>query len=75
MYSLLFKSFFRTKIFLVSLILLISVGIISILIGKQYLVKQEKTIVAAQEFQDESIKRNLEYHNDDLGLLLSLIHI
>ncbi|GAA4232076.1 hypothetical protein GCM10022291_05960 [Postechiella marina] len=70
MYSLLFKSFFRTKIFLVSLVLLISVGVISILIGKQYLVKQENTIVAAQEFQKESIKNNVEYHNDDLGLLL-----
>jgi len=70
MYSLLFKSFFRTKIFLVSLVLLISIGLISILIGKQYLLKQEKTIIAAQEFQQESIKRNIEYHNDDLGLLL-----
>jgi len=70
MYSLLFKSFFRTKIFLVSLVLLMSIGVISILIGKQYLVKQEKTIVAAQEFQEASIKRNVEYHNDDLGLLL-----
>jgi len=70
MYSLLFKSFFRTKIFQVSVILLLSIGIISILIGKQYLIKQEKTIVAAQEFQKESIQRNLEYHNDDLGLLL-----
>ncbi len=70
MYSLLFKSFFRTKIFLVSLILLLTVGVISILIGKQYLVKQEKTIVAAQEFQEESIKKNLKYHSDDLGLLL-----
>ncbi len=70
MYRLLFKSFFRTKIFSISLILLISVGLISILIGKQYLLKQEQTIIAAQEFQQESIKRNLEYHNDDLGLLL-----
>ncbi|MFK7813669.1 MAG: DUF3526 domain-containing protein [Maribacter sp.] len=70
MYNLLFKSFFRTKIFLVSLILLLTVGVISILIGKQYLIKQERTIVAAKEFQEESIKRNLEYHNDDLGLLL-----
>lgn len=70
MYSLLFKSFFRTKIFLISLILLVTVGVISILIGKQYLVKQEKAIIAAQEFQEESIKRNLEYHEDDLGLLL-----
>lgn len=70
MYSLLFKSFSRTKIFLVSLILLISVGIISILIGKQYLVKQENTIVAAQNFQEENIKNNIEYHSDDLGLLL-----
>ncbi len=70
MYSLLLKSFFRTKIFWLSLVLLVSVGIISILIGKQYLIKQEKTIVAAQAFQKESIQRNLEYHNDDLGLLL-----
>ncbi|WP_405414578.1 DUF3526 domain-containing protein [Maribacter sp. Asnod1-A12] len=70
MYSLLFKSFFRTKIFLVSLVLLLTVGVISILIGKQYLVKQEKTIAAAQVFQEESIKKNLEYHHDDLGLLL-----
>lgn len=70
MYRLLFTSFFRTKLCVVSLVLLMSIGVISILIGKQYLVKQEKTIVAAQEFQDESIQRNLEYHNDDLGLLL-----
>lgn len=70
MYSLLFKSFFRTKIFLLSLILLLTVGVISILIGKQYLVKQEKTIAAAQVFQEESIKKNVEYHSDDLGLLL-----
>ncbi|MEP2058074.1 MAG: DUF3526 domain-containing protein [Maribacter litoralis] len=70
MYSLLFKSFFRTKIFLVSLILLLTVGVISILIGKQYLVKQEKTIAAAQVFQEESIRKNVEYHSEDLGLLL-----
>jgi len=70
MYRLLFKSFFRTKLFLVSLLLLLSIGTISIFIGKQYLVKQEKNTVAAQKFQEESIKRNLEYHSDDLGLLL-----
>ena len=70
MYSLLFKSFFRTKIFLVSLVLLMSVGVISIFIGKQYLVKQEKAIAAAEVFQEESIKKNIEYHSEDLGLLL-----
>ncbi len=70
MYYLLFKSFFRTKIFLVSLVLLLTVGLISILIGKHYLIKQEKTIVTAQKFQEERIERNLEYHSDDLGLLL-----
>jgi ABC-2 type transport system permease protein len=47
-----------------------AVGMISILIGKQYLIKQEKTIITAQEFQEESIKRNVAYHKDDLGLLL-----
>lgn len=70
MYSILFKSFFRTKIFLISLVLLLTVGVISILIGKQYLVKQEKTIAAAQVYQEESIKKNVEYHSEDLGLLL-----
>ncbi|NAS11429.1 DUF3526 domain-containing protein [Poritiphilus flavus] len=70
MYSLLITSFIRTRIFLLSLALLLTLGIISILIGKQYLVKQEKTIVAAKQFQKESINRNVEYHGDDLGLLL-----
>ncbi|PKB00557.1 ABC-2 type transport system permease protein [Flavobacteriaceae bacterium MAR_2009_75] len=70
MYSLLFKSFFRTKIFLVSLALLLTVGVISIFIGKQYLVKQEKTIAAAQVYQEESIEKNVAYHSEDLGLLL-----
>lgn len=55
---------------MVSLALLLLVGFISILIGKQYLIKQENSIIAAQEFQEESIKRNLEYHHDDLRLLL-----
>ncbi len=70
MIKLLFKSFFRTKIFLVSLVLLLTVGIISILIGKQYLVKQEKAIVAAEKFQEKSIENNVQYHKEDLGLLL-----
>lgn len=70
MYRLLFKSFFRTRIFMVSLALLLTVGVIGILIGKQYLVKQEKTIAAAQVFQEESIKKNIQYHSEDLGLLL-----
>lgn len=70
MFTLLIKSFVRTKIFVVSLILLLTVGAISIFIGKQFLVKQQKAIVAAEQFQEKSIERNLEYHPDDLGLLL-----
>lgn len=70
MYKLLFRSFFRTKVFLVSLLLLLIVGIVSILIGKQHLVKQQKTIAAAIHYQEQSIERNVEYHNDDLGLVL-----
>ena len=70
MYTLLFKSFFRTKIFLFSLILLLLLGTVSIFIGKQYLIKQQANIEAAQEFQIESIKQNVAYHGDDLGLLL-----
>ena len=70
MYKLLFRSFFRTKIFLVSLLLLLFVGVVSLLIGKQYLVKQEKTIAAAMHYQEQSIQNNVKYHNDDLGLVL-----
>lgn len=70
MYSLLLKSFIRTKIFYISLVLLLSVGTVSILIGKQFLLKQEKAIVETESFQKESIERNVQYHNDDLGLLL-----
>ncbi|MDO6490454.1 MULTISPECIES: DUF3526 domain-containing protein [unclassified Cellulophaga] len=70
MYKLLFKSFFRTKIFVVSLLLLIIVGVISILIGKQFLIKQEKNVIAAQEFQKLSLEKNIEHHPNDLGLLL-----
>lgn len=55
---------------MVSLALLLIVGVIGILIGKQYLVKQEKTIAAAQVFQEESIKKNIQYNSEDLGLLL-----
>jgi len=46
------------------------VGFISILIGKQYLIKQDAAIQAAQKFQEASIQSNVDYHNDDLGLLL-----
>lgn len=49
---------------------MLTVGVISILTGKQYLIKQEKAIVAAEQFQEKSIESNLQYHNDDLGLLL-----
>jgi len=52
------------------LVLLLTVGFISILIGKQYLIKQDAAIQAAQKFQEASIQSNVDYHNDDLGLLL-----
>ena len=70
MYKLLFRAFFRTKVFLLSLLLLLIVGVISILIGKQHLVKQQKTIAAAINYQEQSIQNNVEYHNEDLGLVL-----
>lgn len=70
MYKLLITLFIRTRIFLMSLVLLLTLGVVSVFIGKQYLVKQEKAIVAAERFQKESINRNVEYHSDDLGLLL-----
>ena len=70
MYKLFFRSFFRTKIYLLSLIVLLFVGIVSLLIGKQHLLKQEKSTAAAIHYQEQSMQTNVAYHKEDLGLVL-----
>ncbi|MEM6736684.1 MAG: DUF3526 domain-containing protein [Bacteroidota bacterium] len=45
-------------------------GIISILIGRQFLIDQEKMSSQVVENHAGHLERNLEFHSDDIGLLL-----
>jgi len=45
-------------------------GIVSILIGNQFLNEQKKAATQVAKKQLEHIERNVEYHSDDIGLLL-----
>ena len=70
MFRLLCIQFIRSKTAIIALALIFTTGIISLFIGKQFLVKQEKTIAAVTKFQQEHIERNTHFHNDDFGLLM-----
>ena len=70
MYSLMFRQFLRTKTCIIGLSLLLVLGTISLLIGKQFLTEQQEVAQQVAEKQADHIARNVEYHSDDLGLLL-----
>jgi ABC-2 type transport system permease protein len=69
MYGLLIKQFTRSRMSLIALFLLLAMGIVSILIGRQFLLKQEETISIVTEHQRKHIERNVAA-NDEMGLLL-----
>lgn len=70
MNSLMIKHFLRTRTCQLGLILILALGLISIVTGKQFLEDQEKRVAQVVEKQEEHIARNLEFHSDDMGLLL-----
>ncbi|MEP1095898.1 MAG: DUF3526 domain-containing protein [Cyclobacteriaceae bacterium] len=70
MYFLIIKQFIRSKTAVLAFVILFLMGMISILIGKQFLSKQENTIAEITRQQQEHIERNVTYHKDNLGLLL-----
>ncbi|MBL3658810.1 DUF3526 domain-containing protein [Fulvivirga sediminis] len=70
LYLLMFRQFVRTRICQLGLSMVLVLGIISIFIGKQFLDKQRATAAQVAETQQEHIKRNVDLHKDDLGLLL-----
>jgi ABC-2 type transport system permease protein len=69
MYILLIKQFIRSKTVVLSFILIVVMGVISIMIGKQFLSGQEETIQQVTSHQREHIERNVAAH-DEMGLLL-----
>lgn len=70
MFSILIKSMTRSKGFWIGLTLLFAAGLISILIGRQHLEKQETNAKQAAALQKEQIQRNLHFNGDDLGLMM-----
>jgi ABC-2 type transport system permease protein len=69
MYSLILKQFLRSRTALITLSLILAIGIVSILIGKQFLAKQEGIIANVTQHQHDHIERNVALH-DEMGLLL-----
>lgn len=70
MTTLLIKNMLRSKGVVTGLVILMLSGITSLYIGKSFLRKNEAVILLTSNFQKESIKRNVEFHPEDIGLLL-----
>ncbi|GGF36832.1 DUF3526 domain-containing protein [Echinicola rosea] len=73
MYRLIIKELFRSKVVILCMVLVAVLGILGLLIGKQFLDRQEVTTEQVADYQQEHIQRNVTYHSDDLGLLLYYI--
>ncbi|SHG28736.1 DUF3526 domain-containing protein [Flavobacterium defluvii] len=73
MLVLLFKNFIRSKGTKIGLLFLLLIGIISLLIGRQFQEKQQNNITEAAVYQKEHIARNASFHKDEIGLLLYYI--
>ena len=70
MYRLAFRQFIRSRSVVIALALFLLTGIVSIVIGKQFLAKQQAAVEAVTQLQQEQIKRNVAYIPDQFGLLL-----
>ncbi len=70
MTALLVKNFLRSKGLLAGLLILFASGLISIHIGENFLEKNRIINDKTARYQQESIARNVEFHPNDIGLLL-----
>jgi ABC-2 type transport system permease protein len=70
MLTLLFKSFIRSRVAIVGLMVVLLTGIISIYIGRQHLQKQMNSAAMTEHFQQEHIQRNVQFFNKEMGLVL-----
>lgn len=64
------KQFYRNKAYLVALAFLLLVGVMAIYTGKKFLDRNQDIIAKSEQFQKESIEKNVKYHKQDLGLIL-----
>lgn len=70
MIRLVFQNFIRSNSVKIGLLFLLLAGIISLFIGKQFIEKQKQNIIETDIYQKEQIAKNVEFHKDDIGLLL-----
>lgn len=70
MYALLFQQFLRAKTTQLGLVLLMTLGVISLMIGKQFLSYQQEAAAQVAAQQRVHIERNVAHHQEDLPLLL-----
>jgi len=70
MNSLILLQLIRSQAVNIMLVLLLVMGLVSIFIGKQFLTKEEATIAQVTRHQQAHIARNVNYHPDNMGLLL-----
>ncbi|MEM9673781.1 MAG: DUF3526 domain-containing protein [Bacteroidota bacterium] len=70
MYRLLTKQVLRSRSTVIVTLFVLALGIVSVLMGEQFLNKQQRAIDEAAHYQREHIQQNAQWHADDLGLLL-----
>ena len=70
LFLLFFKQCVRSKEVVISLMLVFSLGLLSIGIGYNHLALQQDEIAEVAQHQKEHFARQVELHNEDLGLLL-----
>ncbi|WP_326982672.1 DUF3526 domain-containing protein [Chryseobacterium sp. MYb264] len=66
----LYKQFYRNKAYITALVFLLLAGLMAIYTGKNFLDRNQDVIAKSEQFQKESIAKNVKYHKDDLGLIL-----
>ncbi|UZT98749.1 DUF3526 domain-containing protein [Chryseobacterium fluminis] len=69
----LLKQFYRNKAYLAALLFLLLAGLMAIYTGQKFLDRHEDIMIKSSQFQKESIGRNTQFHQDDLGLVLYYI--
>ena len=70
MFLLMLKRFLRSRIAIIGLSVVFIAGLLSIFIGKQHVLKQQDSQIRTAKFQQEHIKRNVQFHQAEIGLLL-----
>ncbi len=70
MFLLSLKNILRNRSVIFALLLLFVLGITSVVIGRQFIQKQQRAIRQTTKFQQEQIDRNVTFFDKEMGLLL-----